>query len=1080
MNHKVLLPFLVASQMLCAQPAKDFNITVPQFTPKAPNVAALVSAIDVPVSLYTGIPDISIPLYEIDIDGLKLPLNLSYHASGIRVAQEASWVGLGWSLNAGGLVSRTIKCGDDFNEISQPYIQEGYYTATGIELPRERGYFQMFYSDGNLGIMVNGTNKLVKDSEPDIFYYSLPNHSGKFIIDGSRGPVLLDPASGLRISIENDSDRFKKYFVITGPDGTRYTFRNYEKTTSVSRPGCLNYNLSTATKFDEYEDKWNIYNTPFEYTSSWLLTDITTIKGRHVSFVYERESYQSPLQESVSKYHIAYEGVSFQHSGPVENEKVYSCSKSVVDTWRLSKIVWDAGSVTFVTSDRVDVKASSSGSSPRKLDAIKVCDNNGKLVKKLELNYDYFNNNYTGPYPHVFKRLKFLSLTDPSDANFSYTFSYFGGSLPAKNSKNTDYWGYYNGVDQGADYYCPMKYNGKLYDGADKSSHFEYMSIGTLESFTVPTKGKTTLEYETESYTVNGSSSTSTTTRHVRDIYNVYKEYQYDTYSHYPAYETKTITFQKSTNVTISGFSEKDGGGPDMSITYDNDQYPALRVSKVDKKGKKTLIYTLNVPEDAKDSSCDFPSFTLGLSAGTYLFEAIAQCRDTWFAITCEYDYTETITASTETTVSRGGGLRVKRITGPVTKTYAYEGGLLLVDPIYGRPEQFKRFEPHYDENTGRLLSIDYLHDSYIVQLSESTIPNSTLKDGNIFGYSKVTETIGGISTTHYFHNETEHVDGVMQISVPTDYKPYNGLPIKTVSGPKTVSYYYDRIEGPEIHGFVFEEGFDRINEYQYDIHWPLLSHSIETIEEDNGTFTKTNSYTYDNNFQKVSECVTTGNEDYKTMYVYPSESSTGVLKTMYDRNMIGIPVETLLLRNGSVVDGRKTEYQMDQDLIVPWKEYRLEENSNTQLGFYSDYMVPRLVYSEYNTYGNPMQVNYQGVNTVYLWGYNGTSVVAEIKNATYDQIKDLIQPSFIHSLANKIVPSDSDMNILNNLRSQLPQSLVTTITYQPLIGVTSITDARGFKTNYSYDSSGRLSETYYMKNGHKCVVNKYEYHYKD
>ena len=733
----------------------------------------------------------------------------------------------------------------------------------------------------------------------------------------------------------------------------------------------------------------------------------------------------------------------------------------------------------FVTSNRDDEKGSLSGSEPRKLDAIKIYGNDGNVIKELDFIYDYFNSNYSGHYPHVFKRLKLTELSDPSDANFKYTFDYIAGTLPAKNSKNTDYWGYYNGVDQGPDYYCPLKYGGRLFSGADKSSRFEYMSIGTLKSFTVPTKGRTTLEYETETYTVNGSSSTSTTTHHVRDIYNVYKEYQYDTYSQYPEYESKTVTFQTGTDVRISGFSEKDGGNPDMTITYNNDQYPALKVSKVDKYGNKTLIYTLNVPEDAKNSSCDFPQFTLGLAAGTYLFEAIAQCRDTWFSIACDYNQTETVTTTTDTQIFCVGGLRVKKISGSVVKTYAYDGGLLLVDPVYGRLERFESYDYEYDPD-GRLISIHRLTDDYIAQLSESTIPNSTLKDGNIFGYSKVTETIGGISTTHYFYNETEHRDGVTMISVPTDYKPFNGLPIKTVSGPKTITYNYDRIEGPEIPGFVFEEEFDNINEYYYSIHWPLLTQVKETVNEDNGILTTTNDFTYDDNFQQTSESITTGDATYKKMYVYPSNSSTDVLKTMYDRNMIGVPVETLLLRNGVVTDGRKTEYQSLQNMIVPLKEYRMEKSSTALTGSYSDYMIPRLDYSEYNAYGKPMQVSHQGINTVYLWGYNGTSLVAEIKNATYSQIASLLQSTFIHSLASKTVPSESDMNMLNNLRSRLPFSQVTTYTYQPLVGVTSITDARGFKTVYSYDSSGRLSEIYYMKNGHKCIVNKYEYHYKD
>ena len=48
-------------------------------------------------------------------------------------------------------------------------------------------------------------------------------------------------------------------------------------------------------------------------------------------------------------------------------------------------------------------------------------------------------------------------------------------------------------------------------------------------------------------------------------------------------------------------------------------------------------------------------------------------------------------------------------------------------------------------------------------------------------------------------------------------------------------------------------------------------------------------------------------------------------------------------------------------------------------------------------------------------------------------------------------------MNVENNLRNVLINSQVTTMTFKLLVGVTSITDARGIKTSYEYDSFGNL-----------------------
>src|SRR5437588_6721652 len=69
------------------------------YVPASPTAFHFLKYDQMPVSEYTGIPNIAIPIYQISEDGLSIPINLTYHAGGIRVNQEASWVGLGWDLN---------------------------------------------------------------------------------------------------------------------------------------------------------------------------------------------------------------------------------------------------------------------------------------------------------------------------------------------------------------------------------------------------------------------------------------------------------------------------------------------------------------------------------------------------------------------------------------------------------------------------------------------------------------------------------------------------------------------------------------------------------------------------------------------------------------------------------------------------------------------------------------------------------------------------------------------------------------------------------------------------------------------
>ena len=88
-----------------------YNQYMNNIVPNSPTVSELMKYVDQPVDLFHGLPTIEIPIYTIECGELSLPITLSYHAGGIKVDQIATWVGLGWSLNAGGAC--TVNCIDD-------------------------------------------------------------------------------------------------------------------------------------------------------------------------------------------------------------------------------------------------------------------------------------------------------------------------------------------------------------------------------------------------------------------------------------------------------------------------------------------------------------------------------------------------------------------------------------------------------------------------------------------------------------------------------------------------------------------------------------------------------------------------------------------------------------------------------------------------------------------------------------------------------------------------------------------------------------------------------------------------------
>ena len=74
--------------------AINISVLIPQLTPKSPNVASVGRYGEYPVSMYTGLPTIKISIFTIEVGGLSQPIKLSYHASGIKVTDAASLVGL--------------------------------------------------------------------------------------------------------------------------------------------------------------------------------------------------------------------------------------------------------------------------------------------------------------------------------------------------------------------------------------------------------------------------------------------------------------------------------------------------------------------------------------------------------------------------------------------------------------------------------------------------------------------------------------------------------------------------------------------------------------------------------------------------------------------------------------------------------------------------------------------------------------------------------------------------------------------------------------------------------------------------
>ena len=113
MSSKLLLLFLVfcilevdISVIFAEGDIRDLEYTE---KPNSPSAAEFLKFGNYQMDYSTGVPNIEIPIYEINMGGVSVPISLKYHASGIKVQEIPSCVGLGWQLSAGGCISIDVR-----------------------------------------------------------------------------------------------------------------------------------------------------------------------------------------------------------------------------------------------------------------------------------------------------------------------------------------------------------------------------------------------------------------------------------------------------------------------------------------------------------------------------------------------------------------------------------------------------------------------------------------------------------------------------------------------------------------------------------------------------------------------------------------------------------------------------------------------------------------------------------------------------------------------------------------------------------------------------------------------------------
>ncbi len=263
----------------------------------------------------------------------------------------------------------------------------------------------------------------------------------------------------------------------------------------------------------------------------------------------------------------------------------------------------------------------------------------------------------------------------------------------------------------------------------------------------------------------------------------------------------------------------------------------------------------------------------------------------------------------------------------------------------------------------------------------------------------------------------------------------------------------------------------------------------ITTDFNDKGEHPKTTKvlYFYDNKTHLQPTRVETTTSDGKTILTktyYPddiinltsllgSESLTtnefNAIQQLNKNNSHRItePIQVETSKNGHKTIHR-TNYKTwtNNSLILP--EFIQTAKGSTSL-------QNRINFKKYDTKGNPIEVSKTSdVIISYIWGYNKEYPIAKIENASNAEIASALGLSDVMEFQDL---NETNLSSINTLRNNLPRAMVTTYTYDPLIGITSITDPRGYTMTYIYDNFNRLKE---VRDQDNMLAIDYEYHYKN
>lgn len=971
-----------------------------------------------PEGLSAGIPNITVPLWNNKFTNYSIAI--SYHASGLQVNEEASCVGLGWRLEAGGIIARVVRGLPDDME------SNGYLNLSSADKAIYDQDINQFVNSNSATLANIGGSK---DASPDIFYYNFLGRKGKFVFDQD-GEIVSIPHNNLKISYATDASGIRSFEILT-PDGLTYRFASKEE---IELTGDVN----------------------FTYNSAWYLSEVKKLTRSLTSYSYEIVTENRTRKLYDYKYYNN-QGTLLEGTATVDmlitrpqihtiQDDAAKCTFNYNATNRLENIeVKDINNRRIIDKNNPELL----DLDDRLFDKLEYINDCFLYFKSIEFNYDDFT--LSGGGTNEERTRKLASVSIGRNSRKTYTFSYNETAIPDINSIEQDLWGYYNN-NNASSFFPTLYHNNGTYDcfdsigenlsGANRGLNETALKAGILTKIENPLGGITEYTYEPQKAIYKGVEIYAGGLR----VKSVAKSDNNPN----PIHPASTVSY---------------------SYTDFDDESSTATTGIV--LGAPNFAYNVNNPgsTELEENTYTYSDYAYGIS-GVYsnpiFYEQVTVSNSGTGYVVKEFEmpvmnpnfYSGQVGQSTDLSYTntilytdiRHYDIKVDYLGNNFLQQYCYDWNT----PYLIRERTFDQYRDLKNE-------VEYFYkdiEGYQLISGYFSSPQSRYSvityDYELQPPLKIVNQYNSRSLKKFYYCPSWKL---LESTVTTVYEYRNKSQKDQFT--KTNTYYYDEVGSNYRFPIKTEttdvNGNKHFTEMKYPYHYSHadgLELEIQNYESDLRTRFSPDDYIVDYG----TEFLIRKTIPFDRLPPVPDTIKGGELQrvaieTMKVRRRVNQPIETVsgIEVNGfkTILSGKINKFKiLDNNSIVLDKELILEgpvdystyNPSYILLDFYYDSKYREVKSYEYNDLGEPIgEIFADGNEIYYKYSVVGNNVIAKAINTPYSVIEDY---------------TGNDYNLRTN------GNKVITYQYKSLVGKSKVTDIRGRSTYYIYDLDGNLVGT--------------------